>query len=74
MGTVGRSPISIGGGFLGWFDVTHFIYSKYPNETNILIAKIADETVTTSETGFSLQEGYYRYSFTSVVLGRKTNK
>lgn len=62
LGAVDKPLIRINGGFLGWLDSIHFIYTDYSNERNLLLGKVDKETVATYDTKIYLHEGYYRYS------------
>jgi len=73
-GDVNESLIPIDGNFLGWIDSTHFMYSHFPNQKEVLVGEIGEESITNYESGISLHENYYPYSFTFVVLDHKTKK
>ena len=74
LGAVNTPLIPINGNFLGWVDTTHFLYSHFPNQKEVLIGEIREESIMTYASGISLQEGYSPYSFTSIVFDPKTNR
>ena len=74
LGAADKPLIPIDGNFLGWVDATHFIYSRFPNERNILIGVTIEKTITTYRTGIFLQEGYNPYSVKFVILDYKADR
>ena len=68
LGAVDKPLTPIDGNFLGWIDTTHFMYSHFPNQKEVLVGELGKEAITTYAPGIFLQEGYYPYSFTFVIL------